>query len=191
MLNKLFLGVAIAAATLLSAKGDIIPSLSNVTAANGGFRWDYSANVTLDQEVRTGDYFTIYDFGSIQPGSNTQPAGWVFSSSLLGVTPSNVLPTDNPNILNLTWTYTGTATLTGPQFLGSFSVITNTNQLSAGGFAAQGTRATGPFAGSKISNVGTVAVPVPEMSALAPIIGVSGLATIGFFSSVMRRRRQG
>ncbi len=189
MLKKYFLGVAAAAAMLLSAQGDIIPNLSSITAAGSGFRWDYSVNVTLDQEVRTGNYFTIYDFGTIQPGSNMQPANWVFSTSLLGVTPPTVLPNDNPNVFNLTWTYVGTQTLTGPQLLGVFSVITSTNQLTAGSFAAHATRATGPFAGTSIDNIGTVAVPVPEMSALAPIIGVSGLAAIGLFSSIVRRRR--
>ena len=40
--------------------------------------------------VTTGDYFTIYDFGNFLAGSNLQPVGWTFSSSLLGTTPGLV-----------------------------------------------------------------------------------------------------
>ncbi|CAN5597477.1 hypothetical protein BH20VER1_BH20VER1_10080 [soil metagenome] len=104
--------------------------------------------MTLDQEVRTGNYFTIYDFAGFVPGSATQPAGWLFSSSLIGVTPPTVLPNDDPGIFNLTWTYVGTTTLIGPDFLGIFSAVSNTDQLTSANFTARATRSSGPFAGS-------------------------------------------
>ncbi|MDQ6765125.1 MAG: hypothetical protein M3Z22_03365 [Verrucomicrobiota bacterium] len=188
MKTKYLLGSLALALGLLTAKADIIPSLSSIAADGTGFRWNYSVNVTVDQMVVTGDFFTIYDFGSIRPGSNVQPANWVFSTSLTGVTPPGVLPTDNPNLLNLTWTYVGTTPIVGQAFLGIFSAVSSTNQISTANFAAQATRSTGPQAGTKISNIGLVSVPVPEMSALAPIIGVCGLGFIGVFSSMLRRR---
>lgn len=189
MKKSYLLGLALLGATIFSSRADIIPTLTSTTAEGPDFRWNYTANVTLDEMVKTGDYFTIYDFGSIVPGSNTQPAGWAFSTSLTGVTPSRVNPVDDPTLLNLTWTYTGADTIMGPHSLGEFSVLTTTNQLRTGDFAAEATRSSGPQADTKVDNVGNIAVPVPEMSALAPMIGVCGIGVAGFVSSRLRRRQ--
>jgi hypothetical protein len=185
------LGLAALSATILAANADIIPTLDPAAPASavGGFTWNYTANVTLSQMVNPGDFFTIYDFGSFTPGSNLQPAGWTFSSSLVGTNPSLVTPTDNPSLLNLTWTYTGTTPVTGAALLGSFSVVANTNQLRTSDFAAEATRSDGPNAGSKVDNVGRVSVPVPEASTLIPIISVCGAALIAGLPSYLRRRR--
>src|SRR6184192_3068447 len=107
MNKKYFLLLAAITTLSIVARADIIPTLSSVTGSSPNFTWNYSANVTVDQTVNTGDFFNIYDFGSIAPGSNTQPTGWTFSQALVGPTPSLVLSTDNPSILNLTWTYNG------------------------------------------------------------------------------------
>src|SRR5438105_5835466 len=170
----------------LSARADIIPTLSSVTGSSPTFTWNYSANVTVDEAVNAGDFFTIYDFGTIAPGSNTQPTGWTFSQALLGPTPALTNPTDNPNILNLTWTYTGSTPISGSAALGIFSVITSTDQLKVGQFTAEATRNSGPNAGTKVDNIGTVSVPVPESSALLPIIGVCGAVVL---STLLRRQR--
>ncbi len=188
MMKKHLLGLALLVAGILSLQADVIPTLSSTPAEGSNFRWNYATNVTVDQMVTTGDYFTIYDFGNLIPNSNMQPAGWAFSSSLLGVTPSTLAPNDDPNVLNLTWTYTGTTPINGSALLGLFSVLSSTNQLRSDDFAGHATRSNGPNIGTKIDNIGTVSVPVPEMSALAPIIGICGLATLGFFSSALRRR---
>lgn len=182
-----FLGL-ILGATLLTARGDIIPTLSSTAPTGSNFTWNYSSNVTVDQMVQTGDFFTIYDFGNFVSGSNIQPAGWTFSSSLTGINPSLVLPVDNGSILNLTWTYTGTTTITGAAALGTFSVVTDTNQLRTSDFAAEATRSTGPNTGSKVDNVGSVSVPVPEMSALLPILSVCGAGLFSLLPSLLRRR---
>jgi hypothetical protein len=185
MRKAFVLGLVLLGSGMLIVRGDIIPTLSSVTGSSPNFTWNYSANVTVNQTVNTGDFFTIYDFGSIAPGSNTQPTGWTFSQSLLGPTAALTSPTDNPNILNLTWTYNGTAPIVGSAALGMFSVITSTDQLKTGQFTAQATLNSGPNAGTKISNVGTVSVPVPESSALMPIIGVCAAAV---FSRLLRRQ---
>ncbi|MEY2600861.1 MAG: hypothetical protein QOJ36_180 [Verrucomicrobiota bacterium] len=185
MRKAFVLGLVLLGSGVLIARGDIIPTLSSVTGSSPNFTWNYAANVTVDQTVNTGDFFTIYDFGSIAPGSNAQPTGWTFSTALVGPTAALTNPTDNPNILNLTWTYNGTAPIVGSAALGMFSVITSTDQLKTGQFTAQATRNSGPNAGTKISNVGTVSVPVPESSALLPIIGVCAAAV---FSRLLRRQ---
>ena len=185
MRKSFILGLVLLGSGILIARGDIIPTLSSVTGSTPNFTWNYSANVTVDQTINTGDFFTIYDFGTIAPGSNTQPTGWTFSQALVGPTAALTSPTDNPNILNLTWTYTGTAPISGSAALGMFSVITGTDQLKTGQFTAQATRSSGPDAGTKVSNIGAVSVPVPESSALLPIIGVCAAAV---FSRLLRRQ---
>jgi hypothetical protein len=191
-MRKSFLGVIALGVTVLAAHGDIIPTLSpSVPApAVGGFTWNYSANVTVDEMVQPGDFFTIYDFGTFNPGSNLQPTGWTFSSALTGTNPALVIPTDNPALLNLTWTYTGTTTINGAQALGDFSVIAATNLLSTSDFAAQATRSSGPTAGTKVDNVGQISVPIPEMSALFPILSVCGAGVVASIPSLLRRRKK-
>jgi hypothetical protein len=185
MRKAFVLGLVLLGSAAVIARGDIIPTLSSVTGSSPNFTWNYAANVTVNQTVNTGDFFTIYDFGSIAPGSNMQPTGWTFSQSLVGPTAAQTSPIDNPNILNLTWTYNATTPIVGSAALGMFSVVTSTNQLKTGQFTALATLNTGPNAGTKVSNVGTVSVPVPESSALLPIIGVCAAAV---FSRLLRRQ---
>jgi hypothetical protein len=183
------LGLAAFSAMTIAAYADVIPTLSSIVPSGSDFTWNYSANVTVDQRVDHGDFFTIYDFGNFVAGSNTQPTGWMFSSALLGRTPSHVLPHDDPSILNLTWTYIGQNPIIGPAPLGIFSVNNNTNQVRTSDFAAQATRNGGPNDGTKISNVGAVSVPVPEMSALLPIFSVCSAGLLALLPSFLRRRQ--
>src|SRR5947207_8010406 len=185
MRKSFILGLVLLGSGILIARGDIIPTLSSVTGSSPNFTWNYAANVTVDETVNAGDFFTIYDFGSIAPGSNTQPTGWTFSQALLGPTAPLTTPTDNPNILNLTWTYTGTTPIVGSAALGVFSVVTSTDQLKVGQFTAEATRSSGPNAGTKVDNIGTISVPVPESSSLLTIIGVCVAAAL---SRLLRRQ---
>src|SRR5438067_9074567 len=127
MNRKHFLLLAAITAVSLSARADIIPTLSSVTGSSPTFTWNYSANVTVDETVNTGDFFTIYDFSSIMPTTTTQPAGWTFSTALIGQTAALTTPTDDPTKWNLTWTYSGAA-ISGSAALGMFTVVTDTDQ---------------------------------------------------------------
>jgi hypothetical protein len=187
MRKAYFIALALGA-TIFAARADVIPTLSSVAPSGADFTWNYSANVTVDQMIQPGDFFTIYDFGNFIPASNIQPVDWTFSSSLLGTNPSLVLPTDNASILNLTWTYNGQTAINGSAALGIFSVVANTNQLTTSDFAAEATRSTGSTAGTKVDNVGTVSVPVPEMSALLPILSVCAAGLLSLVPSYLRRR---
>lgn len=191
-MRKSILGLITIGVTIMAAHGDIIPTLNPGTpaATAGGFTWNYSVNVTVDQMVMPGDFFTIYDFGTFNPGSNLQPAGWTFSSSLTGVNPTLVIPSDNPALLNLTWTYSGQTPINGAAALGNFSVIAGTNQLRSSDFAAEATRNGGPNAGTKVDNVGQISVPIPEMSALLPILSVCGAGFAASVPSLLRRRKK-
>src|SRR5436305_11675276 len=173
-----------------SVPADVIPTLTSTSPIGSNFTWNYTTNVTVDQMVQKGDFFTIYDFGNFLSGSNLQPANWTFSSLLTGTNPSLVTPTDNTTILNLTWTYTGDTPINGSSLVGIFSVVTDTNQLRSSDFAAQATRSTGPTAGTKIDNVGTINVPIPEAATLLPILSVCGAAVAAGIPSLLRRRKQ-
>jgi hypothetical protein len=189
------LGLAALSAMTIAAYADVIPTLSSIVPSGSDFTWNYSANVTVGQRVEHDDFFTIYDFGNFVPGSNTQPTGWMFSSSLLGSTPSFLTARDyarlhdNPSVLNLTWTYIGQNPIIGPDFLGIFSVTNNTNQLTTGQFASQATHNGGPYNGGKSPNLGDVSVPVPEMSALLPILSVCSAGLLALLPSLLRRRQ--
>jgi hypothetical protein len=187
MNRKHLLILAAVSALSLAARADIIPTLDSVTGSSPTFTWNYSANVTVDQTVRTGDFFTIYDFSSIMPTTTNQPSGWTFSTALVGPTAPLTSPTDNPNLWNLTWTYTASTPITGSAALGTFSAVTNTNQLKTGQFTAQATRNSGPETGTKVSNIGNVTVPVPEPSAVFPILSL--LSAVGVDRFLRRRKK--
>src|SRR3954470_8283819 len=112
-----------------ATRADVIPTFTSANPLGANFTWDYTTNVTVDQMVQKGDFFTIYDFGNFLAGSNAQPTNWAFSSALTGTNPSLVTVGDNASILNLTWTYTGDTAVSGSALLGIFSVVTDTNQL--------------------------------------------------------------
>src|SRR5215212_622722 len=186
--TRLFVVCAIAMG-FASLRADVIPNFTSADAIGSNFTWNYSTNVTVDQMVQKGDFFTIYDFGNFLAGSNAQPTNWAFSSALTGTNPSLVTVGDNASILNLTWTYTGDTAVSGSALLGIFSVVTDTNQLRTSDFAAEATRSSGPTAGTKIDNVGTISVPIPEFSTLLPILSVCGAAVAAGIPSILRRRR--
>ena len=177
-----------------AVRGDIIPVFTGTTPSGSNTVWGYQIDITSDQQVTTGDFFTIYDFGPFISGSNVQPSGWTFSSSLVTAPPSGTNPPDDPTLLNLTWTYTGSATIPPGSNVGPFSVtIAGTQfqenpQTRASYFAAQATRASGENAGSKVNNVGRIPVPtaIPEPTTLSLLaLGAAGAA-----ARALRRRRK-
>ena len=183
------LGLVIIALSLSPMRGDLIPSFDSAFAFGNDSVWNYTANVVELSQVQTGDFFTIYDFGNFIPDSNSQPVGWTLTASPVGLTPEHTLPTDNPSVLNLTWTYNG-PTITGPMLdIGVFRVTvagpltpTGTSQ-----FTSQSTRSSGPNAGTKLQNIGAIPVPVP-----IPEPGVTALLAIGgvfLGRSILRRRK--
>ena len=108
MKNYLLIASGVLGLFAATANADIIPTLSSVTPSGSAFTWNYTATVTTDQMVVTGNYFTIYDFSSISPITATAPAGWTYTTALVGVTPSDVAPVDSASLFNVTFTYTGT-----------------------------------------------------------------------------------
>ena len=186
--------IAYASALLLagiaSTRADIIPSFQDAVPFGNNSVWSYNIDIGEHQAVNTGDFFTIYDFGNFMSGSNSQPIGWSLSSSFVGNTPTQVNPTDNPSLLNLTWTYDG-PTITGPSLdIGVFrvTVVGPVSALAISQFAAQSTRSDGPNAGTKLKNIGSIPVPtaIPEPSVLALL----ATAAAGLGGRLFLRRRR-
>jgi len=126
------------------ARADIVPTLTSISdLGNGTFRWSYDAELNPHQNVLNGDFFTIYDFAGLVPGSALGQPNWLFSSANTGVTPSGLLPLVNipggipdSGIPNLTWTYTGSTPIPGAADLGAFSAISKYSQITTSAFAA-------------------------------------------------------
>jgi hypothetical protein len=178
-------------AAVAAVHADIIPSFGGTSAGGGTSTvWNYTINITSGQQVMTGDFFTIYDFGPFVAGSAAQPAGWTFSSSLLTAPPANTSPPDNPSLANLTWTYGG-VTIPSNTNLSGFSVAQATSQFQqlpttqSGFFAALATNSDN--GGSKISNVGRVPVPVPIPEPTT--LSLLALAGVGSAVRAIRRRK--
>ena len=191
-MKKLSVIAVMALLGIASVRADIIPSFAGTTPGSGtNTVWNYSINITSDQKVTTGDFFTIYDFGPFILGSNTQPAGWTFSSSLSTPPAPGTNPPDNPTLADLTWTYTGSATIPTGTNLSGFSVTQSTSifqelpSTKSGYFSAQATRVTAE--GSKISNVGRVPVPVPIPEPTT--LSLLALAGAGSALRAIRRRK--
>jgi len=182
-MKKLSIVTLIALIGVASLRADIIPSFAGTSPSCTNTVWNYSINITSDQQVTTGDFFTIFDFGPFIAGSNTQPAGWTFSSSLSATAPPGTNPPNNPTLADLTWTYTGSATIPTGTNLSGFSVTQATSifqelpPMHNGYFAAQATRVTAE--GSKISNVGQVPVPtpIPEPTTLS-LLALAGAGSL-------------
>jgi len=169
------------------AMANIIPTSTTITGT-GPFTWTYNLQLSNDQNVNSGfaptsnpvphdnltfaGFFTIYDFAGYVAGSCAGPVGWTCSAQKLGFTPDDVVPTDNPNILNITWAYTTGSTISGQPSgvdLGNFSAVSIDGSPTLVSYSARGIANTGPQIGTIADNVGNTQgpTPTPEPATLA------------------------
>ena len=188
-----FAAAIVGAALAAPAQAGIIPASVTITPEAGNFRWTYSVVLPTDQKLQAGDYFTIYDFGGLVPGTNSQPPDWTHSSSKAGPVPSGLAPIDNPLIDNLTWTYNGATIPSGQVGLGNFWAVSTVGESVTVAFTAQNPQAsTGNIDRNIVETTapglprppGPPGVPEPTTLALAGI----GLPLVGL---VRRFRRKG
>jgi hypothetical protein len=164
--------VAVAAVSFSgTARAGLLPVRVSVTPEGGQYRWTYAIVLPSDSQLRTGDYFTIYDFGGFVPASNTQPAGWSFSASKVGPTPDRLNPDDNPDLPNLTWKYNGPTIDAGQIGLGNFWALSGYKDATDSFFTALTHRTSD---GKPDRNITETTVPVPT----APPPGVPEPATL-------------
>jgi MYXO-CTERM domain-containing protein len=187
-----------------AARADIVPTLISESTSGGITTFTYNitfANASdsagpTERIVANNSYVTVYDFTGYVTGSLQVLSGPLAPSiQLVGVTPPGVLPTDNNNIDNFTFLYTGPTTTTDG-LLGQFSAESTLSTLNnTDNFTSHVTKNSGPTAGSDVNSIGFVAVPgpgehvtVPEPGAPATLgLGLFGLGALG----LLRRRRTG
>lgn len=183
---------AVGLATLLmgaKAEAGFTITLASVTGS-GPYTYNYTAQITAGDEIRTGDFFRIYDFYGYVPGSISAPAGWTASTALVNPTPPpNVLIPlgDDPAVTNLIWTYTAAPTIVGPTTIFNFTAQSNLILVgNTKNYVGRNTQGGGPTAGQPVDAVGEVRVPaVPEPTSL--ISTSLGVVALGLFHA--RRKR--
>ncbi len=191
MIKKISLFCLLPLALSTFSMANIIPTSTTITGT-GPFTWTYNLQLAKDQNVNSGfaptlnpaphtnltfaGFFTIYDFAGYVSGSCAGPAGWTCTAQNLGYTPDDVVPTDNPNVFNITWAYTTGPTILGQPSgvgLGNFSAQSIYGIPTLVSYTARGIANTGPQVGTIADNVGNTQgpTPTPEPATLALLGG--------------------
>src|SRR6478752_1387179 len=93
------------AVTAAPARAGLIPTAVTVTPEGGNFRWTYAVVLPSDMKLQAGDYFGIFNFHGLVPGSGSAPDGWSLSTPAVSPLSPNVTIFDDPLAPNLIWTY--------------------------------------------------------------------------------------
>lgn len=120
-----------------TALAGLLPVSVTVLPDGGNYRWTYSIVLPTDSQLRSGDYFTIYDFGGYVPGGNSDQREWSFETSFTGPQTPGVAPNDNPDVVNLTWRYNGPTIPSGQIGLGNFWAISQHGEATSSHFTAR------------------------------------------------------
>ncbi len=142
-----------------SATAGLLPTSVTVFPDGGNFRWQYAIVLPTDSQLKTGDYFTIYDFNGFVGGTDVAPdANWAFTTMMVGPTPPSVLPFDDPSKPNLSWKYNGPTINVGQTGLGNFMANSMYQERTESFFTARTHRSSD---GRLDTNVTYTDVPVP------------------------------
>jgi hypothetical protein len=184
-MNKLFLiGLFAIAAANASISPDLVISGGDVCVVEGpNCRYEYTASLPANHYLQNGDFFTIYDFGGFV-GGIMNPTGWSGTAALLGDTPINPSATpnsDDPQVTNITWTYTGSTSLNSGNFpISGFSALSSFRFATIGEYASQAHKLTPPSTVAlPDSKVGPVGVPLPTGSEPGDVPEPMSMALLG------------
>jgi PEP-CTERM motif len=181
--------VVVVTASGARASAGLLPVSVTVIPQADQYRWTYNIVLPTDSQLRTGNYFTIYDFHGYVAGGEEGPDGWTFSASNTGPTPDRLRPSDDPAVTNLTWTYSGPTIPSGQTGLGNFWAISTVGDTGTDSFTATTMRTSDGAVDSNITEtevpVGTPVVNrIPEPTTL--LMAGLGLPLVG----LIRKRRR-
>ena len=182
----------------LKANSIDVVSVTVTPAGGGQFTYDYNMLVSAAATVNPGDFFTIIDFNGLVPGTNTQPAGWTFSTvatwlpgGIMTTDGNTTTPTtDSPSIPDLVWTWNGPGNLGPGVSLGDFKVNSIQGLTTVGSEIGVDHSTLNPTKTSGNTDPAIVPAAIP-----LPATASTGLALMGGLGlltgvNVLRRRRQ-
>ena len=202
-MRGLVTGILLAVGLSCQAGASILPTLLSQTSLGGGiFAYTYQIIVQApDQEVApsaTGpagtynNHFTFVDFVGLTgtPASSGLIATSFSAPSITATGPAafSQSPTDSAAISNVTWTYSGTATIAPGTTLGTvtldsnFGTMANSSQQFEGQATVASGTSTGTVTGNSALTAGLVVVFTPEPQTWA-LLGTA------LFSLILLRKK--
>ena len=167
---------------------------SGPTPIGGGrFQYTYRFDVTNDERVDPaatngatcpsptlvniqcnppGTFLTIYDIPGFVAAGTTAP-NFTLSQSFTGVTPSTINgpSIDDPNLINVTFTYNGPV-VAGPASFSDFTIVSTFGTLNPfGNFSSQSTKNAGPSSGQTDQLTSSVPIPMRPTAAAVMVGG--------------------
>lgn len=155
----------------------VVISLTNVVTEGSNFRYNYEANFSADEGLRSGSTFAIFDFAGLIAGSVTTNPLFTASTPNTSNGLSSFGFTDDASTPNLQFTYNGPDIDQSNLSLIGFSALSRFGSTVNDGFSAVTLKTNGAAAGTLVASQGAVGVPnaVPEPAAWAMMIGGFGL----------------
>jgi len=171
----------------------IFLSSDSPIAVPTGYAYNYQGNFSADEGVQTDSRLVIFDFvGYVMDSvasidSNFTPSVELTTS---GVPIFNF--TDDPNIPNLVFTYTGALTDLSNQSFSGLSAISTFGTTVLDGFSALTMKLDEPGGNTVVGSAGLVAVPNAVTPTPVPEPGMLGLlaAGLGLMGVALRIRRR-